>query len=74
MKQEALFMMEAQDCIWIVTDLVISPKSERYLIYSTHTGILHFIDLEKLQNGCLNEQKVNLAAMAPSSFSAGDEM
>mmetsp|Transcript_19497 Transcript_19497/g.18623 ORF Transcript_19497/g.18623 Transcript_19497/m.18623 type:complete len:103 (+) Transcript_19497:346-654(+) len=74
MKADQYFGMEAEDCIWIVTDLVISPQTEKYLVYSTHTGILHFIDLEKLNAGNLHTQKINLAALSPNQFHQGNDM
>ena len=35
--------MKAIQCQWTVTDILINPSTEKFIIYSTHTGILHII-------------------------------
>jgi hypothetical protein len=38
-----IMRLEAQDAVWIVSDIMITPKSEDFLIYSTLSGVLKII-------------------------------
>lgn len=35
--------MEAKEAIWTISDILIAPKSERFLLYSTFSGIIKYI-------------------------------
>ncbi len=65
-----------------MTDLIISPSSEKYLTYSTHSGVLHYIgtfidmllisdhiiDINQLKEGTLHQHKIDLPLLAPELF------
>jgi hypothetical protein len=35
--------LEAKNALWTISDILIAPKSENFLLYSTMTGVLKFI-------------------------------
>lgn len=35
--------LEAKNALWTISDILISPKTESFLLYSTMTGVLKFI-------------------------------
>lgn len=43
LNSDPLFKGEAKDSIWTISDIVIAPRTENFIIYSTMSGILHFM-------------------------------